>query len=1208
MLVLSLLAANLAAQSNAPARLALISETEETARAADLLAARLSTGAKISLLERNDIDRVRREQGMAAANRDDVRLGRILGADGLLLLDVLKTPQATNLIVRLVAVKPGVVLAGERFPWPMPDASRWPDAVAASLDAFLPKLALLRKDAVPISVVNLRSATGSAGAVDQERALKTLTIHRLSREPQIFVLERQKMAWLGEEKSLNADELAFWSGSYLLEGVVDQNGVSRDLITINARLTPPKGGTVMACEVSGPRANLAEVVNQLAAKVTALLKLKSSAPEWKPADEATNFLQEAEWALRWRLYPEAQSAADAAWALGKTDLECALVCLDSIREELFARHYWVAKRDPSGDGFNTKYVYADEVPDPANIDRAIRLMEHYEILSQFRPELLPGTNNATIAPQNAPWRDAGIKALEAVSRVLQKFYALNEWPPPMAEKLRDLRACTRSVAELISRAPTVQDAYFLGNRSVGCGELESNLGGPAKVFNCMVDWGAYWQETPEDSIALYRGLMASPVFSYLHGDLWLRGPEHPRLAAWNANDRAQAPLVWKQFVQELAASTNVLWQLEAKAFAFADATNVADLGLAFTNLYNAMFENREALAANNVEVVHATWGIEHLAKAKFPERLPKDMFEAINRLRAIEGDWDRNAAARERAAVFEKKKEYLKAKAAFQLSEFAPLFGSHDFTPAEARELQPLVAAYKSNLVARAEGLSEMDKGRSLGAISMVAFLELNLSRILNPQEAPAPPAQRPVPPRASAPQPGGISGASKPPAPLPAAADTVTNIIGVSKFLPIPLGELGEITAAGITAHHWQEGKLVLNLRCLSQAYRSNQQGKWNGTRPVTVPAIAILDPATERWRVVGCQELDLLQLFGPGFYHRTTLWHGDIFTLDGKEIKKYDPANRQWQALEILDGGNYQLFNVADHLYAANPGLIMEILEGGKSTHILASSRRRPAVSALDTEELGTPALFEGPQHSLRVCAKNRIFTWTSNDWREVCATPPATAAPTISSDGVLFVTDGWNLPPCVSHLARDSNAVTFCLGSLRKPGPGAISESSPAGRKPAWRMPPGLSLANLPAAAWRSDVFLLLDHSKTQDIVSQRFGYIIGRKALPQDGYHAALLCFTPNLPEPQRLYLRFDGELTHVPLLGVVPDVYVPPNVEKLKPWLLFGGDRLFFGLELAGPSQGETAPDDEPAKIGVWVIQQSQLEPEIAAQRQAQARQ
>jgi hypothetical protein len=265
-------------------------------------------------LERNEIEKVYREQGMSAANRDDLKLGRILGADGLLLLDVVKTPQATNLTMRLIAVKPGVVLTDGSFPWPLKDTSSWAESAAIHLNSFLPKLSVLIKDAIPLSVVNLRSAVQSAEAQETERQLKLLAIQRLSRERQFFVLERQKMQLLSEEKELKADESAFWSGSYLLEGVVDQNGYSRDVMTINASLTPPKGGAPLLFEVSGSRANYSEVINRLAAKVVELLKINSTVKEWNASDESAQFLEEAKWALRWGVYAEAQAAAESAWA------------------------------------------------------------------------------------------------------------------------------------------------------------------------------------------------------------------------------------------------------------------------------------------------------------------------------------------------------------------------------------------------------------------------------------------------------------------------------------------------------------------------------------------------------------------------------------------------------------------------------------------------------------------------------------------------------------------------------------------------------------------------------------------------------------------------------------------------------------------------------------------------------------------------------
>jgi len=94
--------------------------------------------------------------------------------------------------------------------------------------------------------------------------------------------------------------------------------------------------------------------------------------------------------------------------------------------------------------------------------------------------------------------------------------------------------------------------------------------------------GYLWQETPEDSIALYRELMTSPAFRQIHQGLWLRpnltvlntsqdgwGVENPvnfpTVTGWTDEDRKRIQTVWNDFIQELKNSTNRLFQIEAKA-------------------------------------------------------------------------------------------------------------------------------------------------------------------------------------------------------------------------------------------------------------------------------------------------------------------------------------------------------------------------------------------------------------------------------------------------------------------------------------------------------------------------------------------------------------------------------------------------------------------------------------------------------------------
>ena len=98
----------LSAQSNnPPARLAIISESRAAATVVDLLTVELSAKPQLQLLERAQVEKVYREQGLSAGNKDVLKLGQMLGADGLLLL--MPVTEGTNqfMQVRLVAVKQG---------------------------------------------------------------------------------------------------------------------------------------------------------------------------------------------------------------------------------------------------------------------------------------------------------------------------------------------------------------------------------------------------------------------------------------------------------------------------------------------------------------------------------------------------------------------------------------------------------------------------------------------------------------------------------------------------------------------------------------------------------------------------------------------------------------------------------------------------------------------------------------------------------------------------------------------------------------------------------------------------------------------------------------------------------------------------------------------------------------------------------------------
>jgi len=1244
-LIVSALASQLSAQKNEPVRLALITETDEASTALDVLTAQLSGNPKIQLLERNEIEKVYREQGLSAENKDYLKLGQILGADGLLLLDVVRTPQATNLTARLIAVKPGVVLTDGSFPWPLTDTAQWAESVSTYLDSFVPKLTVLVKDAIPISVVNLRSAVQSADALETERKLKLLTIQRLSQERQLFVLERQKMQLLTGEKDLKLDDSAFWNGSYLLEGVVDQHGYSKDTITLDARLTPPNGGVPLQFEVSGSRTNLTEVINQLASKVDEALKVNSTVPAWNTADEAAKYFDEAKWAMRWGVYSEAQASSDSAWALGKRDMDCVTIQIKAYMSEMLAEisgfqggeNTYSLPYDVNGKpmgpppddtivqadlndviaqhpyGFARKvridqgakivdFVFANQQPDPKEIDHALHALELYYAFCQ------------TLSPDepkvDSDWYRLGIEDLIAASQVLQHFHFVPESQQSVADKLADLRAQARSVAERISKSPSVHDSYFSGDGTITSDEgdkLYHAIEESPNIFSCKVKWGCFWQETPEDGVALYRELMSSPVFSYIHDDFWLRDLQTPRLAAWNESDRQRVPTVWGNFAQELDASTNVLLQLEGKALALADAGSESDIAGTFTNFFDFIFSNHDSLllvgADGLVSAKTGNWaGGDELNRLFYTTYNPK--LETMN-----QEYWNtisQGATSKSDLTAFEKQKEYLKDNKPFDPREFVHvfMFGFRDYSKAQALEIQPLLAAYKAKLT----GPMAM-----IGAVQFVGQVESDVARILNP---PAPSLQPQLPRPQIQPQTPNAPVVATVAAPAPVAAaavaapapvsvpEIVTNVVVVNTFLAIPWDNLLHLessekiiySSAKITAHHWFEEKLVLDFE-----YEATINSRYE-----TGSAIAILDPASEHWEVIGCPEYDMpnaseMQVVQArnSFYHRSVLLHGELFASDNKQIRKYDFQNKQWQVLTVSDGNNYELFVVNDRLYAANGNIIFEIIDGGNSSRILASTRRQPPVSVLDTEDLGTPTLFEGPEHSLRVSTQSKIFTWEGNDWREDSAVPPSSQPPAITPDGVMFrlATDGLSQTMSIFYLPTGTNSAELCLWQkVARPnqvisggsGPAANTDNAP---KPLWKMPPDLVLASLPAARYQGDMYLLVNHSEKQNVVDPEYG-IIGGKYVEKDGYHAGLLCLSRDLSAPQKIYLKFDA-----------PDG-CPPGAGDPGSWMFFSSNLLFFGLESSRKGMMPVVTGQHDIfKLGVWLMPLSQIEPAITAQKQ-----
>ncbi|HTB83788.1 MAG TPA: hypothetical protein VK742_09055 [Candidatus Sulfotelmatobacter sp.] len=1198
-------AAHISAQTNTvPARLAIVAESPDAAPIVDVLTAEFSKDDRVQLLERAEIEKVIHEQQLSLNNADDLKLGRLLGADGVLFLSSSITVESlpmgvtkTNrfLDVRLLAVKPGVVLAAERFSSPDQDFTSWAPQYVDHLSPLVGKLNVPAGDAIPVSIVNFRSAISSADAPETERQLQTLAIQRLSHEPKFFVLERQRLQQLVDEKQLSADETAFWDGAWLLEGTIDQNGFSKDLVTLSAQLVPAKGGAPVLIEVSGSRTNFPEVIDQLAGKIASSLKITSAVKEWNATDEAAHFFDEAQWAQRWGALEESQMAADTAWALGKKDLDCALL---RVRARIGQIPILVGPGvRMSSNGRLVNIVHINDPPDVRYCDLASQALECFAAFSRISPDGEPKV--LTRGPgwndwHDSDWYQTGIDTVEAASHVLAEFNYSPESQKSAADKLADLRAETRAVAEFIAEAPSVHDSYYTGNRPATYDELEPTFRERSNIFSTMINWGCYWQERPEDAIALYRKLTESPVYCYIQSSLWQRENWRPRLVAWDDEGRQRIPRVWEDFIRELDGSTNLLQRLEGHVLQLADITDEKQRGAVYTNFLEEIISNRAELVANPVDILYQDWtGGIVLATPGDSSINPGDYRRILEDMQ-----WEyltKTLRAAQMSTAFEQQRKFLQDNehASFDFNKFMRAFQDRSYTPAQAQVLLPLVIAYKSNLLAQAAATNGMQKYSLQSDASVVgSFLQQPVEKALHPEPPSSwqPPPVRPEPLRAAVP----LKPEAQP-------QGTVTNIISVDKFLEIPLDGFSsnEITGLECIAHQWVNGKLLVDFQVSVQIYDYDQNGNWKSTRGANIPAIAVLDMATEQWQVVPCPEVDVL--VRNNFYHHTIWWHGQIFNSDGNEVRKFDASTNGWRDLDLPDVGNCELFNVNDHLYAANYNIIVEILDDG-STRILASNRRQPPVSVLDTANLGTPVLFSGPGGTLRAALADGIFSWDGTNWTEVCPAP-SNHQPAIQTDeAALFLDDSWNTAG-IWRLPFGADQMEYSMGQSL--GPGAVG--GPAAKpkpKPHWNYSTDLPLTRLAVASHGTDLYLLVGRARLENIVDEQHHEIIGKKILPQDGYHAELFCYSSNYPEPQKIFLKFDATDMTVP----VDDDLGRPNFSapgSPASWLLACGDKLFIGREFPNSILASGAGGSYRSKAGVWVASLEQIDGEVERQKKLQ---
>jgi hypothetical protein len=332
--------------------------------------------AKCEMVERDEIGKVLNEQALQAGlNRaESQRIGQILKADGLVLLSTVTNDVVS---IRLVAVAPGVMVWFADF-----DTKKGTTVcskmLATTITSFLPKLAVKKSDALPVSLLQIRPALETAHASILGRDLNRLLQLRLVREPSLFVLERENLLQMDEERRWAGQASEFWAGSYLLEGTVTHDVAQTNQVTLTLLIRPPGPGKEIpgtTIEGKGRSDQLPELVDQIAIRTCAVFGAQRQAPAWDPLTEGRAFYESA---MQFTRRPvQRRIALESAMALGYRDIKVAAAYRETLGQSVF------------GWGMYGTYMYGTygvEVPNTEQLRQAaMRAAEMLAFCSDYQP-------------------------------------------------------------------------------------------------------------------------------------------------------------------------------------------------------------------------------------------------------------------------------------------------------------------------------------------------------------------------------------------------------------------------------------------------------------------------------------------------------------------------------------------------------------------------------------------------------------------------------------------------------------------------------------------------------------------------------------------------------------------------------------------------------------------------------------------------------
>ncbi len=335
-----------AAGTPARTRVALVSTDGKEAirNVLDLAEAELGSEERIEILERRQIERVLSEQklslsGLVEANQI-VAAGKLLSVDLFVVVETATSgKEALGLIV--FQAQTGVRLWDA--PLPAGEAKKVAKALATGVHQAVKKSRSTPRQMTPLCLLGVRNADLPRELDSFCESVGLILERRLLGSPSIVVLERKRLDYLNQEKSLPKEDAQkeLLASLYLLELEVSRAKKGGGL-QAHALVSDSKGKKLADVTAQTGKMDAAGLVDPLLQEVLRGLRAAPARDAGDRIRESNRFLREAQLLWNHKLWREGLRTMECAYALDPSNRTHAALLAE------YLLHYAVALVDPKG--------------------------------------------------------------------------------------------------------------------------------------------------------------------------------------------------------------------------------------------------------------------------------------------------------------------------------------------------------------------------------------------------------------------------------------------------------------------------------------------------------------------------------------------------------------------------------------------------------------------------------------------------------------------------------------------------------------------------------------------------------------------------------------------------------------------------------------------------------------------------------------------